>query len=217
MSDPLNPDQFLYHGTAKDIVGDKILPAVEHGQGSYWEDTGSGRGEPAEEYAWAHPSEDSVWEFAADRASNGVYPAFSGARASVYAVRPNEHQSPGRDPSIPGEVKAPYFDIEERIDIMPGRQGTFPEVNWNKYVDEYKRPYREDANHPSNLSVQFGHKQGAKVDHLSPEDADRAMSRNLVEQARSEDDERHIQSLDDRNIKPQYREKDPELPLRIRR
>ena len=50
------------------------------------------------------------------------------------------------------------FKVKSRIDIMPGRQGTFPEVNWNRFKDpEQVRPsWGPDANHPNDEQVRYG-------------------------------------------------------------
>jgi len=165
-SDHLNSQQFLYHGTAMDVEGGKVLPASEHGKGSYWGSTGQSRGEAANKHAWAVPDEERAWNFAHDRVVHTSNEHDWNPRARVYAVHQNEAQSPGHDKSIPGEVKAPHFDVAQRHDIMPGRQGTFPEVNWNNHV-QHTGLFREneDANHPTNLSVQFGHKYSHEGDH----------------------------------------------------
>lgn len=159
--------QFVYHGTARPIEGDRIVPAKEHGKGGYWGDTGSTRGEPAENHAWAHPDEKVAWDAAMDRKMFHVIEMGEEIepRARVYALHPNEHQTPGNDASMAGELKAPHFDVAHPIDTMPGHQGTFPQVNWNEHVkkDTYL-PGDEDANHPSHLSVQFGHKVGVLGD-----------------------------------------------------
>jgi hypothetical protein len=50
------------------------------------------------------------------------------------------------------EWKAPAFRVTGTQDIMPGRQGTFPQLNWN----QFKTPgssYQIDANHPSNTQA----------------------------------------------------------------
>lgn len=200
----LNKDQFLFHGTATDVPGDKILPAKVHGGTSHWGDIGSTRGEPANAHAWAHPDEKQTWDFAMDRVIHTSNETEWNPRARVYAVHPNAQQSPGKDPSIPGEVKAPHFDIAQRIDIMPGRQGTFPEINWNDHIlHTGGLSDKEDANHPKDTSVQFGHKYGSWGDHWNGP---------MRHDARKMDDDHYIQSLDDRNIKPKYSEKDLTLP-----
>lgn len=197
MSSALGP-QFLYHGTAKDVQGAQILPASVHGGHSYWGDTGSTRGEPSQDHAWAHPDEDKTWEFAHDRANFelvsegrrlGEDPVIP--RARVFALHPNENQSPGGDPSIPGEVKSTHFDIAHPIDTMPGRQGTFPGVNWNEYTKGSKSRYLpgdEDANHPTDLSIQFGHRAGVHGNYGQPE----RTIEHLQHAAQQEDVERSV-------------------------
>lgn len=192
MSDKTLGPQFLYHGTTREIEG-QILPAKVHGGQSYWGATGGDvRGEASEDYAWAHPHETKTWDAAMDR-TNFHYQQWDESnphpiapRARVYAVHPNENQSPGNDVSMAGEIKSTHFKIAHPIDIMPGHQGTFPEVNWNEHVkaDTYL-PGDEDANHPSHLSVQFGHHAGvwgqAGVERLhedaKKEDIDRWLDR----------------------------------------
>lgn len=180
----LNPQQFLYHGTTAKIEG-QVLPAKVHGGQSFWGDTGSSRGEAANEHAWAHPDEELTWMFAHQRVIHSSIENDWNPRARVYAVHPNKEQTPGNDPSIEGEVKAPKFDIAHPIDTMPGRQGTFPEINWNHHI-EHLAAEDEDANHPKNLSVQFGHRYGRWGDHprgdmmmeAQKEDLERYMDRS---------------------------------------
>lgn len=168
MNQILNTSQFLYHGTARPIEGDKILPASVHGKGSYWGNTGHTRGEPSENHAWAIGDEHQAWGFALDRADFDLLEHPEDAdghpvspRARVYAVHPNEHMSAGGDTSVPGEIKAPHFDIAHPLDIQPGHQGTFPGVNWNRHVDpKTYLPGDEDANHPSDESIKYGHRLG---------------------------------------------------------
>lgn len=158
--------QFLFHGTASSIKGDKILPAKVHGGLSHWGDAGTDtRGEPANAHAWAVPDEARAWDFAMDRVIHTRSEQNWNPRARVYALHPNAQQSAGHDASIPGEVKAPHFDIAERRDTMPERQGTFPEINWNNHTVHTAFTDDEDANHPRNLSVQFGHRYSQWGDH----------------------------------------------------
>ena len=213
--------QFLYHGTTREIKG-QVLPAEVHGGHSYWDTTGSTRDEPARKFAWAHPDEGVTWDAAHDRvnahiisdaeANGGEDPPLR--RARVYAVKPNANQSPGHDPSLPGEVKSTHFDIVHQIDTMPGRQGTFPDVNWNEYTKGSRSRYLpgdEDANHPSNLSVQFGHRLGVHEDEAV------TLAHN---EALDEDTQRALNRSDDRNVQFTHamfeRTKDTPLPIDVK-
>lgn len=51
------------------------------------------------------------------------------------------------------EWKSPAFRITGTHDIMPGRQGTFPQLNWNQFS---KGQPNQDANHPDDHSAKFG-------------------------------------------------------------
>lgn len=200
--------QFLYHGTSRDVEG-AILPATVHGKGSHWGSTGTKRGEPAEEHAWAHPSENVAWHAAHQRVIDDTLNDRSwNPRARVYAVHPNEQQSPGSDMSMAGEIKAPRFDIAQQVDIMPGRQGTFPGVNWNDFTRHTGTfSEDEDANHPKNLSVQFGHRYGHMGEHGE---------HGMWQDARKEDEVRYIDRLDSRNArgyKPVAHRADTPLPI----
>jgi hypothetical protein len=197
-TDNLGP-QFLYHGTVHDIEG-QILPAKVHGGRSYWGDVGSERGEPAKEHAWTHPDESVAWDAAMDRVNNHYREGEEFApRGRVYAAHPNAEQTPGSDKSMSGEVKSTHFDIAHQIDIMPGHQGTFPEINWNQHVKTSRPggylPGEEDANHPSNLSAQFGHQTGY-MDYIHG-DEKTAIGR-LHETAEKEGIDRYIDRLDSR-------------------
>lgn len=209
----LNPQQFLYHGTAMDVEGDKLLPASVHGKGSYWGDTGHTRNEPAQDYAWAHPNEATAWSFADDRLKAhlmgvpGVPEETEMRRSRVYAVHPNPEQSPGHDLSIPGEVKAPHFDVAERIDIQPGAQGTFPDINWNKYArgGGTQLPGDEDANHPTYLSEQFGHRLAVF--------GEEAATRRLQHAAQDEDTTRSLAREESRTGVTRFRPTEQDTPL----
>lgn len=203
----LNSQQFLYHGTASDIKGDKILPATVHGGHSHWGDAGTEWGEPSKDHAWAHPDEQETWHFAMDRSlhaginserrAGADYP-----RPRVHAVEPNDQMTPGSG-GVKGEFKAPHFNIAHTVDIMPGRQGTFPEVNWNEHVTQMsKLPEDEDANHPKDKSVTFGH-ANPWADHWNGP---------MRQEARDMDTQHYMQGLDDRNIKPKYEGPEPTLP-----
>jgi hypothetical protein len=56
------------------------------------------------------------------------------------------------------------FPVRKRIDIMPGRQGTFPTENWNKYKNGSPR-YGIDANHPHDMQIQYGNDSDHEQTH----------------------------------------------------
>lgn len=158
MTENLNSSQFpLYHGTTQDIEGNFIRPAVGehgHGKGSYFGNANQQRGEAAKDYAWAAKHEDDAWAFAGQGSARG-----STGRARVYKVKDTLRTgSAGGDASVThGEVKSPVgFAIKEQHDIAPGRQGTFPEVNWHQFADQRKLSSWE-ANHPNDEAIKYGH------------------------------------------------------------
>lgn len=57
--------------------------------------------------------------------------------------------------NIPEYRSRSGFEVTKQIDIMPGRQGTFPQINWvnhNKHVVEdrsYANSYTMEMNHPA--------------------------------------------------------------------
>lgn len=76
----------------------------------------------------AEQAERMAWTFATQRVS-----ARPNRRSAVYKVKPVDPQM-GDQADIPGEVYSPRATVRSRIDIMPGRQGTFPELNWNQFA-----------------------------------------------------------------------------------
>jgi hypothetical protein len=55
-----------------------------------------------------------------------------------------------------GEYVASHFKPTGQIDIKPGHQGTFPNLNWN----QFGRIEGNDYNHPSPDAVATGHDYG---------------------------------------------------------
>lgn len=59
------------------------------------------------------------------------------------------------------------FPVKNRIDIKPGRQGTFPDIAWGRFSEQ---PYSQDMNHPTDLQVKYGTRAGrenTEVDALA--------------------------------------------------
>jgi hypothetical protein len=129
---------------------------------------GSEFGQSSHRHAYATADEETAWRFARDARENLGDDA---GRARVYAVsqdaskvRPgwwnSKHPTWTEDEEDPRnnddlrygtredlhEYVAPRFKVTGRLDIMPGRQGTFPEENWNDYKAK-QAPYSFDANH----------------------------------------------------------------------
>ena len=49
------------------------------------------------------------------------------------------------------------FPVRQRIDIMPGHQGTFPEINWNRFKEGGHRSQGlYETNHPEDNQVRYG-------------------------------------------------------------
>lgn len=157
----------LFHGTAADLhPGDQVLPAAVHGQGSHWAAWGyrTRGGLGVKRFAFATTDEQQAWNFAeyAQQENNG--------RSSVLRVghHPEEQQGlyhearAGKKRTvIPGETIAPSFPVEERIDIMPGMQGTFPEINWQRHSKHPDVASLGDAyNHPTDGQITEGHGGG---------------------------------------------------------
>ena len=76
------------------------------------------------------------------------YPVMMGMREEAERAREN-HQDEWASPT--------GFKVKQRLDIMPGHQGTFPEVNWNRFKKD--GPYHGgEANHPTDEQVRYGMK-----------------------------------------------------------
>lgn len=112
----------LFHGTAALIQpGQRVLPAAKRNGHSNWGDTGSGKGQRSRDHAFATTTEDTAWYFANTAAHNGD--GNYGERPRVYTVAPNPRMKPGVHGDL-DEFIAPSFKVQDRIDVMPGHQGT---------------------------------------------------------------------------------------------
>lgn len=160
MSGSLSPSQFpqtLFHGTSHPIQGDAILPGRDIGH-SHWNDAGEYLGEPSDQHAWASKRESLAWGYAVHSSAANNQRADPDYRARVHEVLPNhdmrEGQTHSEEETGHVEYRAPYFATTGVVhDIMPGRQGTFPHINWQQFQDPKHWPstdpdYPEDANHP---------------------------------------------------------------------
>lgn len=165
---PLNPGQFkgpLYHGTTHDIDGRDIVPAKKLDEAkSVWKDHGHS-GQKSANHAFATEDEGTAWEFGSQagmmKRAGGPQPD----RVRVHEVAPHPLMRPGvfhaDHPAHNGgedlkEWVAPSFRSKGTIDIMPGRQGTFPTLNWNQFRGEHSG-YWSDMNHPTDDDIAEGH------------------------------------------------------------
>lgn len=166
-------DRPLFHGSGQDIS--KVRPSQEHGVSTFG-DAGKGTTQVAKEHAFATTSEHDAWYFAGR--AHGAYhqrdETGAPVRPRVYTVAPhpdmqmglrNSERPGGPRPSRfglnnpdKGEYTAPHFNVTGRIDIKPGHQGTFPQINWNQFPKgNFNGPYvSDDLNHPSKEDEEFG-------------------------------------------------------------
>ena len=158
MTSSLSPSQFpetLFHGTSHAIQGDRILPGREIGH-SHWGDAGEHLGERSDHSAWA-ADEHLAWGHAIYSGMQ-TDPSRADQRARVHELHPNDSMQEGQTHSLEDtghvEYRAPHFEKTGVVhDIMPGRQGTFPNINWRQFTgDNYRASmgpdHPHDANHP---------------------------------------------------------------------
>lgn len=167
----LNPGQFkgpLYHGTTFDLQGKDIKPARVVGK-SVWKNHGHS-GQNSSEHAFATEDEGTAWEFGSQagtmkRAEKGSTKPGSPDRVRVHRVAPNplmqrgvyhaDHEKFNGSEDL-REWRAPAFRVKETLDTMPGRQGTFPNLNWNQFRAK-DSGYWSDMNHPTDDDIAEGH------------------------------------------------------------
>lgn len=114
--------------------------------------------------AFATPNENIAWQFAVQRPKEDTRPR-------VYEVEHAHDERPGKDLGEDEVVSPTGFGIKRRVDIMPGRQGTFPQVNWWDHAHpigkdiwdrEKSRAWEfvdsAQINHPSDHEIEHGHR-----------------------------------------------------------
>lgn len=154
----------LYHGTFRDIQGGRIVPAHKTTHQSI-----NFAGLSSPDHAYATENEDTAWEMAQMAQRNHNNKAHTvPPRTRVYGLHPNEEMQTGAyHPDNEdfdsftenlSEWKAPHFDIERRIDIKPGHQGTF-NLNWNQFKGKNRTEvtFSDALNHPSDEDIEQGH------------------------------------------------------------
>ena len=127
----------LFHGARTEITGGRVLPpsmtGVDPRNSADYGLTDSGVRHT--EAAFATPSESTAWSYARTLSSDPNAPENTSEdpkyRARVYRVAPNkddEHLYEGQEVANPKG-----FRITGEESIPPGEQGTFPQINWNKF------------------------------------------------------------------------------------
>lgn len=180
----LNPQQF-YHGTTYPIKDTHVRPAwdVDKDPSDY------SMGDPGDmsegDHAFVSEDEGHAWRIAntvrqgpgrprvystgdaPDKKPGPWNPQHPDWLSHVEMDHPDPEYQPTKDQiheeimegSLPEWGSKTGFPVRERIDIMPGHQGTFPNINWKRYsgVDNAA------ANHPSDYMVQYGHVNTTKM------------------------------------------------------
>lgn len=162
-------NESFFHGTVHDIgVGRHVLPGKVAGKRNKRPSMGYAK-QRSEDHAYAAEDEATAWDFATSRAMNSRLQAGKeghasppAQRARVYEVAPHpmmrkgvyhpDHPNNNPENGKEREWIAPKFKITGVHDIMPGHQGTFPNINWNQFSSVAGI---WDANHPSD--VEEGH------------------------------------------------------------
>lgn len=176
----LNPDQF-FHGTTHNIADGMVRPANDADKNV----SDYSMGDPGDmsegDHAFAiRNDENYAWHAAQRFHSNG-------RRPRVYEVEAPADIKPGPwnkehpdflahheldDPDYPpsaedvaeahkqsmDEWASPTgFKVKSRIDVMPGRQGTFPTVNWNRFKSGgHRSQMGYEMNHPTDDQIKHG-------------------------------------------------------------
>ncbi len=208
----LNPDQF-FHGTTHNIKDGMVRPA-DHAGKNVSEYSMGDPGDMSEgDHAFVTKDEDYAWKAASIFHENGRRPrVYETGSAPDMKPGPWNKEHPdylahhelqtlevGGETYHPDEESVKYahsqhqpeyasktgFPVRSRIDIMPGRQGTFPEVNWNTHraINDGSGPRAPrdlgerrdamsqrglDANHPTDhevLTSTSGRKEQDKFEH----------------------------------------------------
>lgn len=115
--------------------------------------------------AFTSSSEPKAWWYATHASNNTL------GRARVYEVEPHPNTEVGTyNPAHPNfwrsvsrrgsrenwdEYTAPHFTVTGVHDIIPGRQGTFPQINWRQFSTR-GNSQMYDPNHPTPNEVEHG-------------------------------------------------------------
>lgn len=163
----------LFHGSAHQLQGDTLKPGVRMGASAGF-DYHKHRGQSYEDVVSASSDESKAWEMGAKSGSG---------RLKVWEVEPHPETRMGVEnadhplfdernaKTFHGVVDnkewvAPTFKVKQQLDIKPGNQGTFPQVDWNRHRSA---PYDAfDSNHPPHPDPDSQHRR-ALVEHYRRE------------------------------------------------
>jgi hypothetical protein len=203
----LNPDQF-FHGTAHAIKDGMVRPAndVDKDISEY------SFGDPGDmsegDHAFATNDENYAWHaahnFHSTRQRPRVYevdPAPDMKPGPWNKDHPDflhhvEYGDPEEYP--PHENKEAYhealqshqpeygsptgFPVRKRIDIMPGRQGTFPTINWSRYATGQRGlGDRSNVNHPTDYEASTSATERTEAYKAKNAPAPKPVAKNLRE------------------------------------
>jgi hypothetical protein len=175
MNGNLNPDQF-FHGTTHDITDGMVRPAdavnKPVSEYSFGDPGDMSQGDHAfasrndEQYAWHaaqsfHPGQGRARVYQVAPAKDMVpgpwnkdhpdflhHVGYGDPKEYPPHENPEAHQEALNDHQDEWASKTGW-PVTGRIDTKPGRQGTFPQVNWNEFSKSTVVNAHMDANHPN--------------------------------------------------------------------
>lgn len=161
-------EQFLHGTKGGPDIGGAVLPGRKVGRNNWPGYRTVGR-QPSSNYVFTTKDEKTAWRFADADWSAGMG-NISPARSRVLVVEPSADMKPGsHNPEHRWHRKDRHQNLEEyvsssakvtgAIDIMPGRQGTFPHLNWNQFAAR-PRGMNDEFNHPDAMQEETGHPGG---------------------------------------------------------
>ena len=169
----LSPVQFpeLFHGSATDVE-DRVLPRAQTGVRPNHPGKKDATGRSDRYNAHASSEESSAWFYAHSAAEkvnqrSRVYEVEATHPDTQVGIYNATHPKFGRRVKEDwGEYIAPEFEVKRQLDVMPGQQGTLPQIDWEQHRRAMKGPvlraYADALNHPTAEEIETGH-QGSTM------------------------------------------------------